>query len=148
MRTILLLTFFYSIVALILPLGKCKSIIAMLVVSIVVCSMLSVISKLKFEIPVPDAESLPAEELSPEQIAVANYLASEIERITGSPPVSIETNLKNTKQGLKLTELWIIIGSGDPEEVERELRQVFSWQEITVFRAENSGRDENICLDP
>ena len=146
-RSILLLIFFYSLISLILPLGKSKNVILMLVISIIVCSILSMISKAEFKIPDFEASPIPSAEFSPERIALENYLSTEIERITGSPPVTIETDMEKTEQGLTLTELWIRIGSGNPEEVERELRQVFPGKQITVCRAEGSGHDENSCLD-
>ncbi len=146
--SLLLSCLFFGLISMILPSDKKTEWIYVLLISVLIFSVGSHLSEIKFSLPEPK-EYYP-EDVSalPESAALEAAVSLQVYSLTGQHPLSVESDLQRREENYELTRILVVIRSGNEKEVQDALRKTFSFQGITVVSQKDNRSGEVFHLLP
>ncbi|MBO5221884.1 MAG: hypothetical protein J6C26_06200 [Clostridia bacterium] len=148
LRSLVLFVLFFGLISMILPEDRKGEWIRLLLVVIL---FLSVLFNMRFDFSL-DSIELPSEPSvtvgNAEREVLHSAVAAAVCSVTGERPISVESDLSIKGEDVSLTEIRVVIRSGDREGVLNELRRRFSFEGFLVFCEEINGSGEAFSVFP
>lgn len=131
-RSLLLLSIFVGLVSMVLPEGRRNKSLALLLMVIMLFSVASSVLRFSVEFPLSEDLSPTVQTASPERAALHFAVRERVRQFTGSEPISVESDLDGSGEDWHLTEILVVIATGNSEEVLHDLQQTFSFDGFRV----------------
>ena len=135
--SLLLSCLFFGLISMALPSDRRNEWIYLLLIAVLTVSFLGYFGTREILPEIPE-ESVSAEDFSgmfPESAALHSAVSTHITSLTGSPPSSVESDLKREGEGYQLSWIYVEIQDGNEKEVQYALQKAFSFEGFTVVKA-------------
>ena len=144
--SLLLSCLFFGLISMILPSDRRNEWIHLLLVSLLILSACNHV--LTFDFPSEFPEEIVPEitEVFPESAALHSAVSSQVLSLTGSAPLSVESDLRHNGNEYQLTWIRVEIQDGNEKEVQDALQTVFSFEGFTVRKIQGDRSGEDLDL--
>ena len=136
MRSLLILSLFFGVISMVIPKDRRGNLVKWILLIVLLLSVGRAVGSGTWSVPEIRPETIPYSQESPEKIAFHNAISSRVTVITGSSPVSVESDLVYENDSCRLTFVRVVIREGNSEEVHYDLSKTFDFSGFTVLREE------------
>ena len=147
--SLLLSCLFFGLISMILPSHRRNEWISLLLISVLILSVWNQISA-EGVLPELSVESFTVsdsfESHSPESAALHSAVSSQVYSLTGSSPLSVESDLQRMDETYQLSWIRVKIRDGNEKEVQNALQEAFSFEGFFVTKVDDDGPGEDLNL--
>lgn len=136
LSSILLLCLFFGLISTLIPENRCKEWISVLFVVIMCLSVVSGMRDFKRDFPELQEAEVENNSVFPEKEALHYSIGLSVFDLCGHYPISVESDLSWKEDWYLLSQVFVVITEGDPEEVKHELEGTYPGVEINVRKEE------------
>ena len=141
MRSLLILSLFFGVISMVIPKDRRGNLVKWILLIVLLLSVGRAVGSGTWSVPEIRQETIAYSQESPEKIAFHNAVCSRVAAITGSVPVSVDSDLVCENDSCRLTFVRVVIREGSCEEVYYDLSKAFGFSGFTVLgEAAGEGR--------
>lgn len=148
MQSLLIACLFFGLISIIIPFSVKGEWIYFLLLLVVSVSVFANWGRSDFPLEFPQSEVFECETGLPESTALNTVVSTRVIELTGVAPYSVENDLISEDDGYRLTQINVVLQSGNAKEVQDALEEYFSFQGFRVTGGENVGSGKVVDFLP
>ncbi len=136
-KSLLIACLFLGLISMILPDDRRGEWVRLLLIVVLMISLTVKVFETDWKSFPFESEQHSLSVSSPEKTVLHHTVSDKVKSLTGVPPLSVESDFAVEGEEVTLSYIYVVIRSGNGEEVQNALRDAFSFGGITVVEKED-----------